>query len=151
MQPVFSAVFTLFHVEHLTFGDRVGQARRAYGEQLRPPRDFRQADLARLLDMSSQAVGQWERGGREPDLETIARVAAALGVRAAWLAFGEEPMRAPGQVPALPAPAIERSGKPVSPARTDMPHAKLDSMERERSEGEEEERRRAAAKKRRRA
>lgn len=138
---------------HRTLGYRLQLARHEYGKVVfDPPRDLKPAELARLVGASAQAVNHWENDAREPDYETVERLAAALGVRAGWLVFGEEPMRAPGQAPAAaPPPARERADKPASAARTDVPHAKLDRMERERSEREEEERRRAAAKKRRRA
>lgn len=52
-------------------------------------------DLAGALgDISRSGVGHWASGRRTPGNEDIARIAALLGVRAAWLAFGEEPARA---------------------------------------------------------
>lgn len=51
-------------------------------------------DLAGALgDISRSGVGHWASGRRTPGNEDIARIAALLGVRAAWLAFGEEPAR----------------------------------------------------------
>jgi transcriptional regulator with XRE-family HTH domain len=40
-----------------------------------------------------------EAGTRNLDLETVERYAELLQVRAAWLAFGEEPMKENGSVP----------------------------------------------------
>ncbi len=56
-------------------------------------------DLAADLgDVTRSAVGHWASGRRTPDNGDIARIAELLGVRAAWLAFGEEPMTATSPV-----------------------------------------------------
>lgn len=75
------------------FGNRVLRARLELGARLSPPRQITQAEVGRALDVSGVAVGTWEAGKKEPDLATIEKLATVLGVRAAWLAWGEEPMR----------------------------------------------------------
>ena len=44
------------------------------------------------MNIARSTTSHWMTGRREPDLDTIARVAAELGVRAAWLAFDDGPM-----------------------------------------------------------
>ncbi|HJV78936.1 MAG TPA: helix-turn-helix transcriptional regulator, partial [Paludibacter sp.] len=39
-----------------------------------------QADLAQQVSISPQAVGKWERGESMPDISTLNRLAAILGV-----------------------------------------------------------------------
>lgn len=60
------------------FAERLTQLRLAYGqrigEQLNHPR------FAALLGISSAAYGYYERGQREPTLETLARLHAVTGV-----------------------------------------------------------------------
>ena len=45
------------------------------------------------MGVTGVAVSQWEAGKSEPNPEKLVRLATILGVRACWLAFGEEPMR----------------------------------------------------------
>lgn len=55
----------------------------AFGRQLRTVRKARgmsSHDLAVRADMLETEVGRYERGGREPRLTTILRLARALGV-----------------------------------------------------------------------
>ena len=40
-----------------------------------------QADLAKILSVAYQNIGQWESGKRNPKLDTIFKIADALGVR----------------------------------------------------------------------
>jgi transcriptional regulator with XRE-family HTH domain len=61
---------------------RVGQRVR----QLRTASGFTQAQLAERAGMATQAVSRIERGERSPTLETVDRLAAALGVRLGVLA-----------------------------------------------------------------
>lgn len=61
------------------------------GEQIaffRKQRGYTQAELGRLVGVSSQAVSKWESGG-SPDVEMLPEVAAALGVSIDVL-FGRE-------------------------------------------------------------
>jgi transcriptional regulator with XRE-family HTH domain len=70
------------------FAKRLTDALDAAGKSL--------TDLAGALgDISRSGVGPWASGRRTPSHTDIARLAVVLEVRAAWLAFGEEPMRLP--------------------------------------------------------
>ena len=40
-----------------------------------------QADLAKILGVAYQNIGQWESGKRNPKLDTIIKISEALGVR----------------------------------------------------------------------
>lgn len=74
-------------------GGRILQARLELGARQHPPRQITQEEVARAMGVTGVSVGQWEAGKTEPTREKIARLATVLGVRAAWIAFGEEPMR----------------------------------------------------------
>ena len=63
-------------------GRRIRQARRAA--------DLLQTELAVRVGVHEVTVSNWERGEREPDLETIARIAAVVGRPDGWIAFGED-------------------------------------------------------------
>lgn len=65
---------------------RISDARRALGVALR--RDVKQAELARVVGVSGATLSQWESGTKRPALTTIPRLAAALQVAPAWLAWG---------------------------------------------------------------
>jgi transcriptional regulator with XRE-family HTH domain len=74
-----------------TFGERLKHALSLKGSTL--------GALALDLDrtghgVTRSAVGHWSRGRCTPDMATINAIADALGVRAAWLAFGEGKPRA---------------------------------------------------------
>ena len=64
-------------------GERLHDARESAGET--------QRSLGEAAGISGPAVARIERGQSRPSLEAAARLAAALGVRAGWLAFGELP------------------------------------------------------------
>ena|SRR5688572_23999774 len=81
------------------FGERVLSARLEFGARQRPPRPVSQSEVGEALGVSGVAVGSWEGGRKVPDVGTIQKLALVLGVRAAWLAWGEEPMRL-GEAPA---------------------------------------------------
>lgn len=44
-------------------------------KKLRTEREISQADMARILGLSRSTVGMYERGKREPDFETLERIA----------------------------------------------------------------------------
>lgn len=48
-----------------------------------------QEALAKLVEVKTGTVTSWELNTNEPDLETIANLAAALACSAGYLAFGE--------------------------------------------------------------
>ena len=75
------------------FGERVLRARLEFGARQKPPRSVSQSEVGGVLGVTGVAVGSWEAGRKIPDLGTIQKLAFVLGVRAAWLAFGEEPIR----------------------------------------------------------
>ena len=80
-----------------TFGWRIRQARRRLS--LERGRDVTQADIAELLGVTSVTVARWESDVKSPDYDTAARLAAALGVAAGWLVFGEGAMERPPLTP----------------------------------------------------
>jgi len=45
--------------------------------------------LAAQCGVSGPTVSQWESGVTEPTIDSVRRIAKALGVSAGWLAFGE--------------------------------------------------------------
>ena len=65
-------------------GERLMRARRRA--------KLRQADLAADAGVGIATIRRLEQGAGEPRLATARKLAAALGVRAEWLVFGEEPM-----------------------------------------------------------
>lgn len=99
--------------------------------ELRTGVDLTQAGLAERIaqepamggeTLTQGAISRWYRGA-VPPLDTIEAIAAALGVRAGWLAFGEGAAAAPVEAaPAEPAPPRPRAPQiPVEmyvPART---------------------------------
>lgn len=49
-------------------------------KEYREKKGISQAKLAELVDLTSGAIGHYEIGSREPNLETITRIAIALEV-----------------------------------------------------------------------
>lgn len=45
--------------------------------------------LARAADVSVGSIVHWETGATDPDRGTVEKLAKALGVSAAWLAYGQ--------------------------------------------------------------
>ena len=64
-------------------------------KELRKLRGLSQAALSQLLGVSQQAVGKWETDRSTPDPQTVAAIAAELGVSADYLlgVEGEAPAR----------------------------------------------------------
>ena len=79
------------------FGQRVLRARLELGALATPVRQVTQSEIGAALGVTGVTVGRWEAGAKEPDLDTITRLARVLRVRAAWLAFGDGPMREAGE------------------------------------------------------
>ena len=71
----------------MTTGQRIKAARKAAG--------LTQADLANKVGVPYQSIGQWERDERNPKLETLERIAAALGVR---IGYEKEQIIIPGRL-----------------------------------------------------
>lgn len=76
--------------EPTTLGGRMRRARLL--KSLREPTDITAVDIAKALGVSSQSVGSWERDEKRPGHDNLVALATFLGVREAWLAFGEPPM-----------------------------------------------------------
>ena len=53
--------------------------------KLRSDKGLNQRELAKLLGVSNGAVGMWETGKRQPDLDTIKKLSAFLGVTTDYL------------------------------------------------------------------
>ena len=53
--------------------------------QLREARRLTQRELGKALDISESTVGMYERGKREPDLETLAAIADYFNVSTDFL------------------------------------------------------------------
>jgi transcriptional regulator with XRE-family HTH domain len=70
-----------------TFGARVRQARLELAA--RRGREVSQSAVARHLGVVPSTVQRWENGGKPPELDVVAQLAAFLHVSPAWLAFGE--------------------------------------------------------------
>lgn len=51
-------------------GDRIRKSRKESG--------LTQAQLAKMLNVSAQSIGQWERGERTPKFETLVKIAEIL-------------------------------------------------------------------------
>ncbi len=67
-----------------TFPDRLREAI-TYAGVGRP-------EFAQVIGVTQSAVGHWLSARRSPDIDMLAKIAQFLGVRAAWLAFGDGPM-----------------------------------------------------------
>lgn len=65
-----------------TFSARFKQARAAAGLSLK--------GMAIRADTSRRSVSLWEEGGATPRIDTVERLAEALGVAPCWLAYGCE-------------------------------------------------------------
>ena len=59
---------------------------------LRKERNITQAELARLLDVSRQAVSKWENGQSSPDTIKLIQLAEILGTEVEYLATGRKPV-----------------------------------------------------------
>ena len=88
---------------------------------------FNQRELARRMGVAPSTTSHWMTGRRLPDSEVIAAVARALGVRAAWLAFGEGSMVETERVDTVPPPPARgpRRASGVTRAATTAPAVKV--------------------------
>lgn len=68
-------------------GDRPAWARRL--AQARHQQQISQAILGERVDKTQSNIGAYETGDSEPNLAAIQKLAKALGVSPAWLAFGD--------------------------------------------------------------
>lgn len=63
-------------------------------DKMRARRDalgLTQNEVALKAGLWPQDIYRFERGRNKPGLESIKKIAGALGVTAEWLAFGQEP------------------------------------------------------------
>lgn len=65
-----------------TFAGRMAAARRQRG--------MTQAEVAQELNVSFQAVSQWERGETAPEIDKLPQIAQLFGVTTDWLLIGRE-------------------------------------------------------------
>lgn len=54
-------------------------------KEIRKEKGITQTELAKKLGVASGTVGNWESGKREPDFETVSRLARFFGVSVDWL------------------------------------------------------------------
>lgn len=59
--------------------------------QLRQERGMRQAELAKLLQISSSTVGMYEQGRRLPSLSMVVRLSRTFDVSVDYLLTGKDP------------------------------------------------------------
>lgn len=86
--------------EHTAISSRVVQGHKrplneGFPDRLRKLRKkgrLTKGGLGSLLGWGSADISDYEAGMRKPSIETLERLAAALGVPAAWLAYGNEAM-----------------------------------------------------------
>jgi DNA-binding XRE family transcriptional regulator len=86
------------------FGTRLAKARAVVGADAEPRRRVSQRELGDVVGLSDVAVGAWEDGRNEPSLFHVAKMAEHMGVRPAWLAFGDGEMRDAGATLKPPPP-----------------------------------------------
>lgn len=67
-----------------TVGARIKEARLA--------KNMTQAELAEQLGVTYQNIGQWENGKRTPRLETLEKIAEALGISMEWFIYQDLPV-----------------------------------------------------------
>ncbi len=86
----------------MSVGDRISA--------LRKERNISQAELARLLDVSRQAVSKWENGQAIPDTLKLIQLAELLGTEVEFLATGRKPVY---QSPPVVVNVVEKVDKVV--------------------------------------
>ena len=67
----------LFNLDHMSFGSRLLQARKAKG--------ISQEDFAKMLGTKGPAIGRYERDEMKPSIELAARMAQFLDVSLDWM------------------------------------------------------------------
>lgn len=73
---------------------------------LRKEKDISQAELAKRMNVSRQAVSKWEQGSSSPDTERLIQLAEILGTEVEYLATGVHPE--PGSVVLNVVETVER-------------------------------------------
>jgi len=74
------ASFELYGVDGMTMGQRIRKARIRKMLTLR--------EFARIMEVGIGSVSRWENGEASPRPETLAKLAAILGVREQWIVSG---------------------------------------------------------------
>jgi len=74
--------------------------------RLRSERGMNQRELASILGVSNGAIGMWETGKREPDLDMVSKIAAYFNVSVDFLIGNTEPSCS--TVPAVYCPEIAK-------------------------------------------
>lgn len=59
-------------------------------KQIRQEKGFTQQDIANAIGVSQNAIYNWETGKREPPIDTIEKIANALGVSPVYLIWGSD-------------------------------------------------------------
>lgn len=110
------------------FGARAKQAR--LEQAALRGREMTKVEVGAALGVSDVAVGAWEAGQKEPNLERIEQLAGVLGVSPCWLAFGITELRgtaratsrAYGEIAVRDDPKTRRVGEsPPATKRTAAP------------------------------
>jgi transcriptional regulator with XRE-family HTH domain len=95
------------------FGQRVLQARLDFAAKR--GRTISQVEVGKAVGVTGVSVGRWESGEKEPDLETIGRLARFLEVSPGWLAFGDASRDYEGRVDSVkPVAPTEENGNGIS-------------------------------------
>ena len=78
----FSASWYFYsEVEKMTIGERLKMARKQAG--------LTQAQLAEKIGVPFQSISQWEHDSRTPNMESLNKLANALGCHVFWLFYGD--------------------------------------------------------------
>ena len=93
-------------VMQVTVGERIQAARKNAG--------MKQSELAEKLGVAVVTIGQYERGKRQPRLEQLEAIAAALGVEP-WELSGHTGIRIPMPEYPLPVPTQEQVDRMTQP------------------------------------
>lgn len=70
-------------------------------KQLREENNLSQLDLANKLNMSQQAISAYEKGAREPDIDTIKKISDFFNVSTDYL-LGKSDIRNPEELKKVP-------------------------------------------------
>jgi transcriptional regulator with XRE-family HTH domain len=94
MQPEETSIDVMSVDPDLTFGERL--------HRLRLRRGLSKEGVAAQAGVTLRAVDYWEAGTRNPQLETLTRLAQAMNCTVEWLATGRgpSPLRRAGEVSA---------------------------------------------------
>ena len=82
------------------------------GERIRTARELKgltQKDLGNILGVSDGAVANYENSKREPNLETVLRLADLFGVTTDWLLGREGPAEARETISGYGEPVVNRA------------------------------------------